>query len=298
MGGKGSGRRRAIPIEREHEVVEQYEHGRTVGMLMESFGVSDSTIRTILHKHGCAMRNGSHKHIDAGKVCEMYQGGMRVADIARELGCAFQSVTYWLEKSGMYDMEAKHRAAAARDADIVECYNSGMTNKQIGELLGVCPQLASKVAKRNGCAMRGRNNGTGIPRTEVCPNCGKQFTTSIRKKVFCSRRCGKEAATSRRADRRRTHSRANIPLRDVYKRDGGKCYLCGATTDWNDYRIKDGHKVVGLRYPTRDHVIALHNGGAHTWENIRLACFSCNSKKRDKSLREYVSTVQKEAVRG
>jgi len=58
----------------------------------------------------------------------------------------------------------------------------------------------------------------------------------------------------------RTPSRAMI-----YKRDNNKCQYCGAT-----------------RHLTIDHVIPRSKGGLDTWENLVVACSSCNVKKSDK----------------
>ena len=48
----------------------------------------------------------------------------------------------------------------------------------------------------------------------------------------------------------------------IYKRDGYTCQYCGAKT-----RL------------TIDHVIPRCRGGGDTWENLVVACSSCNTKK-------------------
>lgn len=48
----------------------------------------------------------------------------------------------------------------------------------------------------------------------------------------------------------------------IYKRDSNTCQYCGATT-----RL------------TIDHVIPRCRGGQDTWENLVVACSSCNTKK-------------------
>ncbi len=53
----------------------------------------------------------------------------------------------------------------------------------------------------------------------------------------------------------------------IYKRDGHKCQYCGAT-----------------RKLTIDHVIPRCKGGDDSWENLVVACSSCNTKKGDKLL--------------
>jgi len=53
----------------------------------------------------------------------------------------------------------------------------------------------------------------------------------------------------------------------IYKRDRNKCQYCGAT-----------------KKLTIDHVIPRSKGGGDTWENMVVACSSCNIKKGDKLL--------------
>lgn len=55
----------------------------------------------------------------------------------------------------------------------------------------------------------------------------------------------------------------------IYKRDENKCQYCGSTR--------------GL---TLDHVIPRSKGGKDTWENLVVACSSCNTKKGDKLLEQ------------
>ena len=76
----------------------------------------------------------------------------------------------------------------------------------------------------------------------------------------------------------------DITLEKLYERDNGICYLCGRVCDWKDYEIKQGAFVVGRSYPSIEHVTALCNGGLHTWDNVKLACFECNSVKGRKIL--------------
>ena len=53
----------------------------------------------------------------------------------------------------------------------------------------------------------------------------------------------------------------------IYKRDNNKCQYCGATKNL-----------------TLDHVIPKSKGGTDTWDNLVVACSSCNTKKGDKLL--------------
>ena len=83
---------------------------------------------------------------------------------------------------------------------------------------------------------------------------------------------------SRRVKKYGTHIVENgITLKALFVRDKGICQICGKPCDWDDHRW--GH--FGPLYPTRDHIVALANGGEHSWDNIQLAHAICNSVKRD-----------------
>ena len=51
----------------------------------------------------------------------------------------------------------------------------------------------------------------------------------------------------------------------VYERDKGICHICGKPTDSRVYSL--------------DHVVALANGGEHSYANVKLAHLRCNSVK-------------------
>ncbi|MGB9340806.1 MAG: HNH endonuclease, partial [Polyangiales bacterium] len=55
-------------------------------------------------------------------------------------------------------------------------------------------------------------------------------------------------------------SRINVAMRDDFK-----CQYCGVR-----------HRLRGLTY---DHVVPKSQGGKTNWENIVMACYSCNEKK-------------------
>lgn len=77
----------------------------------------------------------------------------------------------------------------------------------------------------------------------------------------------------------------DITLARLYKRDAGVCYICGRSCDWNDHeRNENGAFIVGPTYPTIDHVKPLSKGGGHVWQNVRLACFTCNILKSDNEI--------------
>lgn len=103
----------------------------------------------------------------------------------------------------------------------------------------------------------------------VCEECKKQTNRELWRKADIVRRSRLDDVIKDK----------DITLKKLYERDNGVCYICGNVCDWNDSEWKDGVFIVGRNYPTIEHLKPLSQGGSHTWNNIRLACLSCNSKK-------------------
>ena len=115
---------------------------------------------------------------------------------------------------------------------------------------------------------------------KVCARCGKVFYSQYNNKKYCSAKCKNKSDHNirQRCRMRGTTYIPGISLQLVDKRDSGICQICGKPVDWNDHSWSDSF---GPMYPTIDHVIALANGGNHTWDNVQLAHAICNSYKRD-----------------
>ena len=115
-----------------------------------------------------------------------------------------------------------------------------------------------------------------------CPVCG---APTLRRK-YCSDKCSAKAHNKAKDTRRRQLISAamvdkDITVEGLYKRDNGICYLCGKPCRLDDYIIQDGQKQCGDWYPSIDHVVPLARGGAHSWDNVKLAHRICNSRKAD-----------------
>lgn len=133
-----------------------------------------------------------------------------------------------------------------------------------------------------------------LKKDKTCVFCGKVFHSKNASASYCSCECKKKRhnqASNRR--KRQNHSNqcgyrsrakrygveyvAGITLRKVYERDGGICQICGKRTDFGDR----AYGMSGPTYPSIDHIVAMKNGGGHTWDNVQLAHMLCNSYKRD-----------------
>lgn len=69
----------------------------------------------------------------------------------------------------------------------------------------------------------------------------------------------------------------------IYHRDGFKCAYCQASAG-------DGAQM------TLDHVLPCELGGTNAVENLVTACLSCNSRKQDKSMRDWLASLRDRGV--
>lgn len=87
----------------------------------------------------------------------------------------------------------------------------------------------------------------------------------------------------RRAKRAGVAYIAGITRTALRERFGDLCCYCHVTLDFE--RVRRGEHKSNLA--TIEHVKPISLGGAHTWDNVRLACWSCNSSKRGMTVEEW-----------
>jgi hypothetical protein len=102
------------------------------------------------------------------------------------------------------------------------------------------------------------------------------------RRVYCSAECCKKAnkrtSKARRKQRLKDSGEVQrISLMRIAMRDGWTCQICGT-------RVSKGKRVPHPKAATLDHIIPVALGGPHTKENVQLAHFECNWKKRDVGL--------------
>lgn len=110
-----------------------------------------------------------------------------------------------------------------------------------------------------------------------CRHCGKKLTPKHRADAaYCSAVCNSAAhSQTRKASARSGGRQQRIDRASVIERDNGRCHLCGAFPSPSDL--------------TLDHIVPLAKGGSHTYENLAVACLSCNCAKGARSLVEGVT---------
>jgi 5-methylcytosine-specific restriction endonuclease McrA len=110
----------------------------------------------------------------------------------------------------------------------------------------------------------------------ACPECGERFVRKQKQglAIYCSRRCKVKVVQRNRRARKTEAFLERVFRQKVYERDNWCCQLCGEPTA----RTFDQDDPLS---PVLDHVIPLARGGEHSYANIQLAHFICNSVKSD-----------------
>lgn len=70
-------------------------------------------------------------------------------------------------------------------------------------------------------------------------------------------------------------------LNSISAKTRGKCHICATKLDIRDHGLPV--RLLGSRAtPTIDHLLPRKWGGGNEHENLALACWSCNSRRRDR----------------
>ena len=133
---------------------------------------------------------------------------------------------------------------------------------------GWCAQAAYLARKLAGEAPR------MVEHVIQCGECGEEFTARHPSARWCSSRC-QMRHRSRESSRRRGTGTGAVPYtdREIFERDGWRCYLCGKTVKHTTARTDPGGATI-------DHVVPLSRGGADVPDNVATAHWRCNREKR------------------
>lgn len=233
-------------------------------------------------------------HICKGCRARTKTRGMPKPRPCQRCGATFQPKAY--ENSRYCTRSCSHLAVAERQgegrcspAPWRPCLHCGAEFYRRGQGR-YCSDACRKARAR---ADHHRRTGSAVkhaPQVVACVECGEAFTYSRYSKptIVCSRKCARrrfirlhpdEYAAMRAKDRaiRRAREEAAltsemvIPWR-VFVRDRWLCWLCGG-------KVQRGRRHPHPASPTLDHVVPLSLGGDHSYSNVRLAHFICNSRR-------------------
>lgn len=96
------------------------------------------------------------------------------------------------------------------------------------------------------------------------------------------------AVHRRRALMKQVEFEPGITVKALRGRHGENCCYCGVLMT---FAAGTGRDFVPLK-ATIEHIVAVTNGGGHTWANTTLACWQCNVRKNAKPLDEWLESIE------
>lgn len=263
----------------EQQVIKDYYNLRSCRAVSEKYGCNPETIRRILKRNDIKLtgrknngKNQPQKKITDEQLIEACKTMTR-QEIADVYGMHIASVDRRTRKLGIHAVRI-----------IQETPGKRRNQYTWGEY----------VAKRRAQAEERRKEKANLKnlwdficiieeRTDKeCVVCGKTFHSRYQGAKFCSGEC-RRYWNNNRKDKRIPKEKIidkDITLKKLFKRDSGKCWICGGNCDWNDTFVNDlSNRRYGPTYPSKDHVIPIARGGFESWDNVRLAHLKCNEEK-------------------
>jgi len=279
---------------RNREIVKMRHDGKSMSEIAEVCGLKLGGVRYVCQCYGVAGVMSDRKGGAPKKSRNQYTNGMfdREANAIRcisERAPGFEYAGNFTGADGFADVKCKLCGTVVRKS-FVSIRHGKATCAECARREREATQIANEKDKAEKKRLRHEqlfNISCKQVTMRACAQCGDLFIPVNKNQKFCSLVCSNKVQYSNRKDKRLRKIRdvavdKDITIERLYRRDKGRCYICGQACDWNDYCVrKDGTFIAFDKYPSIDHVVPLSKGGLHAWENVKLACRRCNSLKSD-----------------
>lgn len=272
-----------------HRIIELRGQGYSLKQIADIFGADKSYISRICRKHGLggvlSDRGSEKRSVNPKKYVESYLhdgfsyvGGYSNCDGFVTIRCdkcgeVFDVSMSWIRNVNCNGVNCPGCARLAREEKEREKEREKEARAKERKALALI-RAAEKEAKRE-----------SKRRSVACEICGKTFITYNKNIVCCSPDCSRKRSnriSSHRKDSRIAKEKRvdkNITALGLFVRDRGTCWVCGRKCNPHDFVEIDGTIICGNSYPSVDHVVPVSEGGADSWDNVRLAHRICNTKR-------------------
>lgn len=242
-------------------------------------------------------------------ILDMYKKGETFTKIAKTFNISRQSITRKIKDTGFYQLKTEKACKLCGEIFYPTAYGSQIQKYCSNACRNKAYAIKNNIVTYNDCKYCSGKFKVGRRKklcSEECANkqkelekirnrklkkccyCGRWHYGFLRK--YCSKECKYKAnrvkdelRKSERLKRARSNGQFDADI-DIYKlieRDGGCCYLCGDDVLFS-YHYNDP------KYPTIEHVLPISKGGSHSWDNVKVACRECNTRKSTTLIDDYL----------
>lgn len=271
-----------LPRDRLYELY--VEKGYTQREIANECRVSQTGVSWLINKYNIKPNNGcdSFRYRGANAVNgDMHTREQAFADKVSSITDGRIEYVSGYEKRGSYvTLRCKECGAVfnrRNDADMFACPQCSSVKRELTK-------------ERKNLLHKLRVIANTKPYEHTCSICGQLYMSVYDSSMYCNK-CKRELHNRdhvHRAKKRGAYYEHGITLHRLIKRDGNICQICGKPCDITDKR----YGTCGPLYPSIDHVVAIANGGGHTWSNVQLAHMFCNSVKGDREQSETCERIQ------
>lgn len=146
-----AGGERSLTPDKREELLAAYSPGVTLTSLAEQFGVSRGTVRRLLATQDITAPSRALLNEEQAKdAVRMYQEGLSVARIGRELGTGTCSARTALRNAGIEVKERFGSVSKTNSAEIVKARQNGKSVAEIAEQFGVTSQTVRNHLRKAG----------------------------------------------------------------------------------------------------------------------------------------------------
>lgn len=218
--------------------------------------------------------------VDTDEIVRLYESGLTLMEVGERVGCSWMTVQRRLKASGV---KLRHVGRKTRDGkaevdlDAIEReYLGGASCYELGDRYGVHHATISKWMRQRG---HERGKGNSLANQSRMVDAERRFIAEFPDLVDAAASRTERGHLRRRyriVSRPHDGPSSGLTWQKVYERNGHDltCWICKKKCMPND-------KDMGRR-PSIDHVTPLSNGGTDTYDNVRIACCDCNSRRSNR----------------
>jgi hypothetical protein len=191
--------------------------------------------------------------------------GLPFKKIADKIGMSKTAVLHFCKKRGLKSVRERDKPLSIDVRIMIRALRKQrLSYFNIGVELGAGRQSIARYCDKAGIGLSDA--------IKTCKLCGNEFFARQEDQWFCTYKCSAKYNGQQGRAKRRDAYVEDVTVEYLFKRDGGRCKICGRKLN---LKRRQHHPLKA----TVDHIVPVSIGGKHEKKNTQLACLKCNMLK-------------------